>query len=184
MLRKVVGIVGFVIIFLSSANVFGGNDTIPSSPQTAEEWFRRGNAACSYREYEEAIFCYEQAIKLKPDYADAYCRMGLAYHYGRKDYDKAVEFYNKSLELNPNDDYPYYCIGNIYMFQKQNYDKAIECFKKAVELNPHWPFSYYNLGTAYGYQGDQEKEMEYQKKAARLGHEDAQDMFRRMGILW
>ena len=42
-----------------------------------------------------------EAIKLKPDYADAHNNLGLAYH-RKGEYDKAIASYNQALAIDPN----------------------------------------------------------------------------------
>ena len=43
---------------------------------TSEEYFHQGNELCDIGNYEEALGYYEEAIKLKPDFADAYYAKG------------------------------------------------------------------------------------------------------------
>ena len=50
-----------------------------TSPQTAEEWFCLGFTAFNYKQYGEAINCYEKAIDLNPDYALSYYSVGAVY---------------------------------------------------------------------------------------------------------
>ena len=93
-----VRIVAFIAIFLSSAVAFCGNDTIPSAPQTAEEWLNKGITAYDNEDYEESIKCYNKAIELKPDYADAYYNMGATYsHMGNEE--KTIEYLIKAAKL-------------------------------------------------------------------------------------
>jgi tetratricopeptide (TPR) repeat protein len=50
--------------------------------------------------FEECIKACEEAIKLKPDYADAYSNMCASYNQLEK-WDKAIEACSKALEINP-----------------------------------------------------------------------------------
>ena len=173
--RNAVRIVAFAIIFLSSGVAFGGNDTIPSAPQTAEEWIKRGYMANYKRNYEEAIFCFEEAIKLKPDYAKAYNILGYVYAKGERDYNKAVEYYSKAIELKPDYAEAYLHMGDAYRDWNNQYDEAVKWYKKAIELEPDDASAYYCLGTVYVIWGEQYDEAKkWYKKAAelRLVYED------------
>ena len=171
-----VRIVAFIAIFLSSANVFCGNDTIPSSPQTAEEWFNKGYAALGLSQYDETIKCFEKSIeyfekapKLNPSVSAVYYNLALAYADGRRDYDKAIECYKKAIEINPNLVPAYRNLGAVYAESKQDNDEAIKYYKKAIELSPNYAPVYFNLGLAYDDgKEDYAKAIEYYEKAVKL----------------
>ena len=57
-----------------------------------EAYYYRGCAKVNAKKYKEAIADFEQAVKLKPDYADAYFNLGRTY-YILQDEDKACEYY-------------------------------------------------------------------------------------------
>ena len=59
-------------------------------------WFERGYQHNKAKEYDYAIYCYTEAIRLKPDYASAYNDRGLA-HYEKGDLDAAIKDYNETI---------------------------------------------------------------------------------------
>ena len=62
---------------------------------SAVKWFSKGFALYELGRYEEAIECYDKAIELDPDYADAWKHKGDAlYELGR--YEEAIECYDKA----------------------------------------------------------------------------------------
>ena len=71
-----------------------------------EAYYYRGCAKVNAKKYKEAIADFEQAVKLKPDYADAYFNLGRTY-YILQDEDKACEYYKLADQYGrPNlDDY-------------------------------------------------------------------------------
>jgi PGF-CTERM protein len=77
------------------------------SAETAEEWNEKGISFAKSDEYEKAIECFDKAIELDPNYANAYNNRGLTY-YHLKQYERAIEDYNKAIELNPNGADAYY----------------------------------------------------------------------------
>ena len=64
-------------------------------------------------DYESAIENFTKAIKLKPDYSEAYNNRGIAYT-GKGDYEKAIEDYNTAIELDPNFFYSFINMGILY----------------------------------------------------------------------
>ena len=63
----------------------------------------RGNAYQDYKgDYDRAIQDYDQAIRLKPDYAIAFYNRGYAYQH-KGDYDRAIQDYDQAVRLKPDD---------------------------------------------------------------------------------
>jgi len=85
--------------------------------QTAEEYYKRGNAKSDLKDYYGAISDYTKAIELKPDYASAYVNRGNR-KMGLRDYYGAISDFIKAIELKP--DYPvtYYNSGISKYFLK------------------------------------------------------------------
>ncbi len=71
-------------------------------PKTAEEWFKRANEMYQEGAVDEAIGSLQEALKLKPDYADAQALLGAAY-VESGEFAKAVDPYKKASELKPNE---------------------------------------------------------------------------------
>jgi tetratricopeptide (TPR) repeat protein len=74
----------------------------PSVPQkTKEQWFNEGFALNNLKRYDEALAAYEQAIRINPNYADAYHNKGEAL-LKLKRYDEALAAYEQAIRLDPN----------------------------------------------------------------------------------
>ncbi len=73
----------------------------PVSQKTHEQWLEEGNAHYYLQQYDKAIADYTEALRLNPQYANAYYNRGNVY-YVLKQYDKALADYDQALRLNPN----------------------------------------------------------------------------------
>jgi protein involved in polysaccharide export with SLBB domain len=81
------------------------NNRQASSPEANAEAKRLYKVGVKHGEagrFSEAAQTFEQVVKLKPDYADAYLSLGHAY-YDLHQWDKAVDILEKGLALNPDD---------------------------------------------------------------------------------
>ena len=67
---------------------------------TAENYLNLSLAYYNQGLFEKCISACQEAIKIKPDYADAYSNMGVAY-IQLKQYDNAINFLTKALKINP-----------------------------------------------------------------------------------
>ncbi len=137
-----------------------------SNQLTAEDWFQKGYNSFEIEEYDKAIECFQKAIEIHPDFAEAYYNMGTVYHY-KGNYDRAIECYHKALEINPNHAKAFNNMGSSYYY-KINYDKAIECYHKAIEINPDYADAYYNMGIVYGKKRNNDKAIECYQKAIEI----------------
>ncbi len=118
---------------------------------TAEEYFERGNAR-NAQDYDAQIADYDEAIRLKPDYAAAYNNRGFAYN-EKGQYDRAIADYDKAIRLNPDYVLAYYNRGNAY-YHKGQTDRAIADYDKAIRLKPDFADAYKNRGIVYNKKGD------------------------------
>ena len=116
-----------------------------SSPQlTAKAFYDSGNSKIDLKDYQGAIADYNQAIKLKPDYADAYINRGNS---KRKsgDYQGAIADYNQAITLNPDDDLAYNNRGFVKN-ELKDYQGAIADYNEAIKFNRNYASAYYNRG--------------------------------------
>jgi len=134
-----------------------------SSYALSEGIFYNDYSYSKKKHFDEAIESLNKAIKLKPDFQEAYYNLGITYG-DKGEYDKAIEYLNKSLYLKPNDFDTYYHIGIAYL-EKDNYDKAIEYLNKATQLKPDNIKTLEILGIAYAHIGNIDKSVEHFNKA-------------------
>jgi tetratricopeptide (TPR) repeat protein len=90
-----------ILFFFAFTNLKAQNDTT---------YFDDGIVQTNKQEYEEAISDYTRAIKINPNYADAYFYRGCAKH-KIQDYKGAISDFSKAIKVNPNYVDAYYYRG-------------------------------------------------------------------------
>ncbi|MCX5674681.1 MAG: tetratricopeptide repeat protein [Planctomycetota bacterium] len=117
-------------------------------PDNPFVWFTLGYLHAELGNHELAVAALKTAIRLKPDYADAYNNLGVAYgKMGRSA--EEVEAYKTAIRLKPDDAQAYYNLGMTYG-KMGRYAEAVEAYKTAIRLQPDHAEAYNNLGVAYG----------------------------------
>jgi len=138
-----------------------------TSSITAYEWKVKGVQAMQKdNDPAKAISCFDKAIDLKTDYADAYCDRGIAY-YSKGDFDKAMADYAKAISFDPKHYITYYNRAAVY-FAQNEYDMAMADYDKAIDLNPNFAPSYNGRGMIYLEKEDYDRAIAEYDKAIKL----------------
>jgi Tfp pilus assembly protein PilF len=111
-----------------------------------------GNALFKKGDVNGAIAHYEQALQIKPGYADAHNNLGNAL-LQKGSVDEAATQFQKALEIDPDNANAHNNLGNA-LLQKGNVDQAIVQFQKALQIKPDLAEACYNLGNALLKKGD------------------------------
>jgi len=114
----------------------------------------------------------EEAVRLKPNDADAHLILGSAYaKLGRLQ--DAIPEYNEAIRLRPNFAAAHYnlgiALGNLGRFA----DAEVE-FKQVIRLTPDFTEAHYGLGAVYGKTGRPKDAVPEFKEAIRLSPDSAQ----------
>ncbi|MDR2205125.1 MAG: tetratricopeptide repeat protein [Flavobacteriaceae bacterium] len=147
----------------------------------AEDWFNKGSEHFSKGEYQEAIECYDKAIDINPDYAEAYNNKGSALGILGK-YEEAIECYDKAIELKPDNAEAYYNKG-ITLSYLGKYQEAVECYDKAIELKPDNAEVYINKGNALSNLGKHQEAIKCFDKAIDLNPDYAEAYYNKGNAL-
>lgn len=75
-------------------------ELLPSGPTSHVYFSNRAAALLSMRNFNEAVWDAERSLALKPDYAKAHARLGLA-HFLLENYQDAVDSYTLAVEYDP-----------------------------------------------------------------------------------
>ena len=128
----------------------------PYIESNVHNYLRRGNEAQKNNNLDDAIFYYNEVIRLAQAHpgivAIAYNNCGIAYD-DKGEVDRAIENYTKSIEFKPDFDHVYFNRGGAYKGEN-NYDHALKDFTKAINLNPNFAGAYNHRGVVYLDKGD------------------------------
>ena len=116
-----------------------------------------------------AVRHYTEAIKLKPDFVNAYNNRGLAYA-EKSDFGAAIEDYSKAIDLDPELTEVYNNRGVAY-HHTGDFGAAISDFNKSIDLDPEDARFYNNRGLAYAEKSDFGAAIEDYSKAIDLDPE-------------
>ncbi len=145
---------------------------------TKDSGLIRNNLGTAYNgkgEYEKARTQLERAVKIAPNYADAYYNLGFTYdRLGR--YQEAIEAYKSAAKVNPNYVEAYYNLGVTYG-KLGRYQDAIEAYRQAIKIRPDYFKAYNNLAVMYGALGRYGEKIEACKQAIRIRPNDANAHF-------
>jgi predicted O-linked N-acetylglucosamine transferase (SPINDLY family) len=99
------------------------------------------------KRYKVAIVDYTEAIRAKPDFADAYANRGWSYlQLGL--YEKAIMDLSEAIRLKPDNPQTYLSRGNAYRGLKQQ-ENAIRDYSAVIRLKPDCVEAYNNMGNAF-----------------------------------
>jgi tetratricopeptide (TPR) repeat protein len=110
-------------------------------------WFSSGELHFKLGNFETAIEHYKAAIALKPDFAQAYCGMGIAYA-NQKRVSEAIEAYKKAITADTSCGQAYILMGYTYSAQGRHAEAIAVC-KQAIAANPHNAEAYLCMGSAF-----------------------------------
>jgi Flp pilus assembly protein TadD len=115
---------------------------------------------------EMAIKYFKQTIKIKPDYAEAFNRLGVSQK-KRGELDFAIESYKKAIEFKPNLIEASNNLGNIFK-ERGELRSAIKIYRKILEIEPDFIEIHYNTASAYWDIGDLEAALNSYQQVIKL----------------
>ncbi len=125
-----------------------------------------GAAYASKKLFAPAIAQYHTALRIKPDYVEAYTNLGTAYLSQRMP-DRAMEQFRAALRLDPDSASAHNGLGTAYQALGRP-DLAIEEYRHALRLNPNFADGHNNLGIAYKAMGRIDMAMDEYRAALKL----------------
>jgi Flp pilus assembly protein TadD len=140
----------YPIVVMGSKTVQLQQSNLAAADPDKNEWMRWNNygiALLNQQQYSQAIQAFEQVVKLRPEYPDAYTNVALA-NFRNENYDAAMESLNKALELAPGDARAVFYRASIQR-QKGNLEEAEALFLSVLKKYPRMRDAHRELGYTY-----------------------------------
>jgi len=132
-------------------------------------------------QFDAAVESYKKALKIKPDYAEAYYNMGIALD-NKGDPEASIHSYKQAIKINPGYADAYNNMG-VAMNYKGDPDAAIDSYKKAININPDYSQAYNNMGNALKDKGDLDVAIQNYNQAVRINPDYAEAYNNKAGAL-
>jgi TonB family protein len=120
---------------------------VKDRPNDSELRYDLGVEYLKSTSYNAAVLQFLAAIRLKPDFVDAYLKLGHAYSRLYL-FEKALLAFNDAARLNPGSSEAFHAIG-LTNIQLGKYEPAILALKHSLELEDPITTSYFLLGKCY-----------------------------------
>ncbi len=134
--------------------------------QLADWHYNQGGAFHAQGKLDEAVASYQQALALKPDFANAHYNLAIVFNEQGK-LDEAVASCQQVIAFKPDFAEAHSNLGNALQAQGR-VDEAVASHQKALALKPNYAYWHYNLGTALQEQGKLDEVAASYRKALAL----------------
>ncbi len=115
---------------------------------------------------DEAIRQCQEALRLKPDYAEAHYNLGTALGMNGQE-DEAIRQFQETIRLQPDHAEAHYNLG-VALGKKGQIDQAMRQYQETVRLQPGNAAAHYNLGNALFRKGRTGEAIGHYREALRL----------------
>jgi len=130
---------------------------------------------------QRALKQYETVLRLRPNYAPAYLRMGLAYS-ALGDTKASIAAYRQAIQYNPAYTKAHYNLG-LQLINARKWSEAAQQFEWILERNPDHARSHFNLGRIANGRKDYAAALDHYRKAQALRHGNYPAALVNMGLI-
>lgn len=150
--RRLVGAATGVI--LGSGTAWGIYSYADTAPQRADHELQAGVRMMGSGRYRTAVACFDRALRIRPQLAEAYLNRGLA-HRDLEETQAALEDFDQAFDLDPAMARACDERGRIYR-DRGDARRAMQEFSKSIEIAPSVD-EYYQRGEMYESMGEHQK---------------------------
>ena len=151
-----------------------------SHPNEATLYFLGGNCYGAMGHLDQSILCYQEAIKLKPSFAEAHNNLGF-YFKEINEIDKAILCYQEAIKLKPNYVEAHNNLG-VSLYEIGRLNEAILCYQEAIKLKPNYAEAHNNSGNVLKDLGQFDEAISSYKIALKL-KPDFHSVFNNLGAI-
>jgi tetratricopeptide (TPR) repeat protein len=145
-------------------------DNVAKSPRAWQAHTSLGVALLQISKIHEAMQHFEQALRIKPDYAEAHYNLGVALaQLGRTQ--EAIAQYQQVLRIKPDFAMAHYNWG-VALEQAGKIEEAIAHYEQALRINPDYAEAHNNLGEALARTGKIQEAIAHFEQALRIKPDD------------
>jgi tetratricopeptide (TPR) repeat protein len=147
-------------------------NTLAKNP---DSWMAHNNLGLIFKsegKLDQAAHQYEQAILLKPGFAQGHYNLGIAL-FKQGHTDEAITEIQQAIRLEPCDSRAYYNYA-IALGGTGHTDEAVKQYEEAIRLDPDYVDAHINLGIMLSQQGKIDEALAQFTEAARLAPDDAE----------
>lgn len=138
--------------------------------------YKKGINHMSNEKFLDAIRSFDLALRLDPEYVDAWIKRGYA-HFHLGEYTIAIGSYDKALQVDVNNAEAWNLKGLAY-YKMKNHDKAIECCEKAIDIDPNDGMSWYNKACYLTLSGKVDEGLDALKRSIEIDIQNARKAVR------
>jgi len=142
-----------------------------TNEETADRLNNEGLTLKQLGKLDDALLCYDKALKMVPHRPDVWCNKGNALH-AAGCYAEALQCFEKAVGLNPRD-MKSWCNRGAALKALGRLDEAVKSYDKALELDPRDVKTWFNKANALAAQEKYREAMVYFQKAHDLGDPNA-----------
>ncbi|QLE59374.1 tetratricopeptide repeat protein [Nostoc sp. TCL26-01] len=146
------------------------SSSLATAPK-ADDFFIQGKDKSDKNNFQGAIADYTQAIRLNPNYANAYAHRGIAYFLSG-DKKRAIEDANQAIKIDPKSADGYLFRASVH-YSLGNKKEVLEDFTQYIKINPNDANVYYVRGLVRSDLGDKKGAIEDYNQALKINPNDA-----------
>jgi Flp pilus assembly protein TadD len=147
-------------------------DTVLKAPNNHRPHNNLGLALFNKRQIDDAIKHYLEALRIRPDFAEAHSNLGIALaQMGQLD--EAMGHLLEAIMVEPNSEGAHYNLG-LVLFNKGEIDDAIKHYLEALRIRPDFAEAHSNLGFALFNKGRIDDAIEHYLEALRIKPDTAE----------
>ena len=125
-----------------SEKIVKKENSLVDADYTRKKLFKQGINRMADEKLEEAIVCFQQALRIDPDSVETLMKLGYA-RFHLDEYSEALRVYDKFLDIDVTNPEAWNLKGLVHYEQKK-YAQALDAVEKAVESDPTYGMAWYN----------------------------------------